>query len=244
MTALASKAISVCSFKVISATHHVWGKQVVGMFPRALYLSCLYVRILYEAFSDRPGHLPQQLAQNSTTLFDLIQKMLKFAGTDFSISSDLCAPRVNSEPLCYPKQPVVELLTVLMHCVRQAMKNSLPEYFEEVTFLLISAVRKVVDSGVVNYFIGWIRLIGVTGQYGITIDITGASSFWWPFLFTTVLFLLLIILFNGIWTVFWKENKCCVRDILLQEVLIFVFGIELQCLRRYSLVRFSTLCHI
>lgn len=155
MAKTATSFIRACGFKFITSNRFTWGPQLLDCAPRLAYLLCLFARVGYEPFTDRPGHLPPRISRNATLPYNLLFRVLEIFGKDFSVSSLLCGRnQQHNRTTCYPKSHYKEFLLDMLTCSRSTLKNTLPESLDEYVFYVTYGVQKLIDSGIVKYFMG------------------------------------------------------------------------------------------
>lgn len=152
---IATSLLAECAFKVISSTHYVWGPDVVDCIPPMVKTFCYAFRVAYDYVSDRPGHIPPEVARNGSVLLDIVSNLLHAYGNEHILGPNICCRNKElKRTSCFPRKPIHDFFTVFLNCGKQSYRNSLPEYFEEITAGAVFGTKKLLNSGVMKFMLG------------------------------------------------------------------------------------------
>lgn len=159
ITKLALSIISSCTTRVSPLIGDDWGspEKLLSFFPRFENVICVLLRVLYALSSNSNGRLPQRVALNASRMYDVGYRMLYATLTDHSKSARLCSRKRTPdrmEQYCYPKSQLLRAINLLVPCMREVMKNSVPEYGDTVIYAMAFSIKVIRSNGVLNYLFG------------------------------------------------------------------------------------------
>lgn len=152
--------LSICGLRMIPLLGNNWGspEKISSFLPRTKYLGCLTTRVVYAAFTDKNGRLPQQIALNASSLVDLAYKMMKIGFSDESVSSVYCSRKARSNSTtkryCYAKTKLMHAVDLSFACTKEILNNKAPEYADIYIYGFTQLISAVQSSGFINYLSG------------------------------------------------------------------------------------------
>lgn len=146
--------ISSCGLSIVPLIEDSWGPitKIVSFLPKARFLGCVAVRVLYGFFSTDNGRLSPQIAANATQIFNLATRWLSALLSDESISTHFCVRKGAPKTDCYSRRQVQRLSRLAAPCVQHAAKNTLPETGDATIFAMGFMIKTAESNGVLNYF--------------------------------------------------------------------------------------------
>lgn len=151
------KIISGCSFKMIAANRVTWKKDVIAAIPRLIHFVCVAFTVPYNYYGSQINRLSPKFVKNVSEVVPVWIKILTRLGEDSSVSPMFCfwvntnATRYRA---CYERAELYRMLVIAMRCADHSVHLLTPVYLEQFVYFLRTGVSRLVDSGVINYFIG------------------------------------------------------------------------------------------
>lgn len=147
--------MSTCALNIISILTHSWGPSadILGYLPRALKLICFLIRVSYGAFMTTGDRLPRSLVTNGTVFYDFVDRLSRVALNDTSISSKSCTEPSppDARVICYDKQQLQQILDFSLPCLRDVLKDNVPEMPEVALVALSNLMKQTTKSAVLTY---------------------------------------------------------------------------------------------
>lgn len=148
--------IPSCTLKLVPLLGKNWGtpERLLEFVPRAKYVTCLFVRIIYGYYTDANGFLPHRLTLNASAMYDLAWEMLRYGLNDHSNTAYYCARRTQRRPEsrnCFPKKQLLEAAELIVPCGRDVLGGFAPEQGELIIQSMDVALQYFLSNGFLNY---------------------------------------------------------------------------------------------